>query len=121
MSRISERHEKLDQNGEGLCSVPMWSMGCPAGLCDRPAYGERPPGRNYNRWDGSRWRDDGLYAGYVPALACPIHGGPSTRVFLDGNMWCAVNPDFVNLQESPAGFGETPEIARKSLIAEATK
>jgi hypothetical protein len=26
---------------------------------------------------------------------------------LDGNMWCATGPGFENLQESPAGFGET--------------
>lgn len=25
---------------------------------------------------------------------------------MDGNMWCAVAPSFVNLQESPAGFGQ---------------
>lgn len=25
----------------------------------------------------------------------------------DGNMWCATGPGFTNLQESPAGFGET--------------
>lgn len=29
----------------------------------------------------------------------------------DGDMWCATWPTFSNLQESPAGFGETPEIA----------
>lgn len=26
---------------------------------------------------------------------------------LDGNAWCATGPGFTNLQESPAGFGET--------------
>lgn len=26
---------------------------------------------------------------------------------LDGNAWCATGPGFQNLQESPAGFGET--------------
>ena len=35
--------------------------------------------------------------------------------FLDGNMWCAVRDDFINLQESVAGFGETQELARKEL------
>ena len=28
-------------------------------------------------------------------------------LFMDGNMWCATDHHFVNLQESPAGFGET--------------
>ena len=27
--------------------------------------------------------------------------------FMDGNKWCCVFGDFVNLQESPAGFGDT--------------
>lgn len=26
---------------------------------------------------------------------------------MDGNMWCATRSDFINLKESPAGFGET--------------
>jgi hypothetical protein len=34
--------------------------------------------------------------------------------FKDGNRWCCVNGDFVNLQESAAGFGETFE---EALIA----
>lgn len=33
----------------------------------------------------------------------------------DGNMWCAVGPGFVNLQESHAGFGETKLAAMASL------
>lgn len=27
------------------------------------------------------------------------------KIFLDGNSWCATRKDFINLQESPAGFG----------------
>lgn len=30
---------------------------------------------------------------------------------LDGNSWCAYGPDFINLQESIAGFGDTPNLA----------
>lgn len=30
------------------------------------------------------------------------------HIFKDGNSWCAVGPNFVNLQESVAGFGSTP-------------
>ena len=30
------------------------------------------------------------------------------KLFKDGNQWCAAKGDFVNLQESIAGFGDTP-------------
>lgn len=118
MSRISEWHKQVDANGIGKCSVPMWSDGCPAGFCDQPAYGERPEGDTRVRWDGYIYRTDHLYAGYVPGLACSAHGGPNSRVFMDGNAWCAVYPDFTNLQESAAGFGDTPEKARAALEQE---
>jgi hypothetical protein len=36
-------------------------------------------------------------------------------VYCDGNSWCAVNADFQNLQESPAGFGDTPLMALAEL------
>lgn len=32
-------------------------------------------------------------------------------VELDGNSWCAHSDDFINLQESIAGFGDTPRDA----------
>lgn len=115
MSRLSDHHQKLNEEGVGKCSVPMWSGGLPSDFCDRDAYGERPAGKTFTRWDGHEFRLDGKYAGYVPALACPAHGGPTARVFKDGNMWCAVDPDFVDLQASPAGFGETPALAREEL------
>lgn len=44
-----------------------------------------------------------------------------SRVFKDGNQWCAVMPDFIDLQESPAGFGDTPEKARENLKTEILK
>lgn len=108
----------LDEAGRGKCSVPMWRYpGVPAGYCEREAYGERPePERYYrNAWTGEQQRSDGKYNGYVPRLACPSHGGPPSRVYRDGNMWCAVWPDFINLQESPSGFGETVDDARHKL------
>lgn len=37
------------------------------------------------------------------------------RVFKDGNQWCAVGPAFTNLQESPAGFADTPYLALERL------
>jgi hypothetical protein len=41
----------------------------------------------------------------------PEWWGDGTKVFLDGTAWCAVKADFMNLQESPAGFGDTPKAA----------
>ena len=70
----------------GLCSVPMWADGCPAGTCDCKAYGERPKGATFwNYAANEEQRLDGRYNGYVPGLACPAHGGPKTpNVQLDG-------------------------------------
>lgn len=128
MSRTSPHHEVLT-NGEGKCSVPMFSTYGDAGFCDRPAYGERPPGLTRTRWDGFQYRDDGRYAGYVPALACPGHGGPTLdsfaipggSVYRDGDKWCSVGPGFINMQESDAGFGDTPADATAALVAMSAK
>ena len=38
------------------------------------------------------------------------------HVFRDGNAWCATWPDFIDLQQSSAGFGDTPEEAIEELI-----
>lgn len=117
MSTLQTHHRETNADGVGRCSVPMWLGGSPAGFCDQPAYGERPDTTVHRRWDGFEWRDDGRYTGYVPGLACVQHGGPDSRVFMDGSAWCAVRPDFINLQESPAGFGATPAEARVALAA----
>lgn len=76
MSTLSEHHKKLNAEGVGKCSVPMWGIGSPAGFCDQPAYGEPLP-REYvtNSWGQRRYLTPG-YDGYVPGLACPCHGGP---------------------------------------------
>jgi hypothetical protein len=34
---------------------------------------------------------------------------------MDGNQWCATGPKFSNLQESPAGFGDTKRQAMSAL------
>ncbi len=87
MSRLSEHHKTLT-NGVGKCSVPMWYDGIPAGFCDKDAYGERPPCKEYyNDYTKETYRLDKKYSGYVPALACPAHGGPP----------------------APTGSGENPE------------
>ena len=77
MSTLSTCHKVLT-NGVGKCSVPMWMGGFPACFCDEPAYGEfRTDGYYYTDPNtGARKYTDGRYGGYVPALACPIHGGP---------------------------------------------
>lgn len=116
MSRMLRHHQELNELGEGKCSVPQfWGWGGEAGFCDNRAFGNRPSGQTIRRWDGFEYRKDGLYAGYVPGLACPIHGGPKIRYCMDGNMWCATRADFINLQESNAGFGETKEAALVDL------
>ena len=38
------------------------------------------------------------------------------KTFMDGKAWCATRPDFVNLQESLAGFGETEAEAIENLL-----
>ena len=43
------------------------------------------------------------------------------RIYRDGNEWCAVMPDFVNLQESPFGVGPTKLDAFIGLRNEAAK
>lgn len=77
MSTLSKHHKELNAEGVGKCSVPMWSGGAPSGFCDEPAYGMPLP-REYVRdgYTGRRIYLDGGYDGYVPALACPCHGGP---------------------------------------------
>lgn len=37
----------------------------------------------------------------------------------DGNMWCATFSNFINLQESIAGFGDTIEAAKIELLEKA--
>lgn len=75
MAQLQQHHKELI-NGEGKCSVPMWCYGLPAGFCDRDAFWYQLPGRVFRDRFGERFREDGKYAGYVPALACPNHGGP---------------------------------------------
>lgn len=113
--RCSQHHETVGPNGR--CSVPMWAGGCPAGFCDEPAYG-KPPKSEMRRdgWTGRQYRLDSRYDGYVPALACAQHGGPVVEYKMDGNQWCATLDDFIDLQESPAGFGDTEEDALADLV-----
>ena len=40
------------------------------------------------------------------------------KTFLDGNSYCATYEDFIDLQVSPAGFGNNPEDATEALLKE---
>lgn len=105
----------------GPCRVPMWMMGCPAGHCGEPANGPQLPReilyeRGWQRGD----------APYCFGPCCPKHGGPKAEepiLFMDGQtergypMWCAVMPDFEDLQASPAGFDGDPRRAVENLRA----
>ncbi len=100
--RSLEHHHKLT-NGVGKCSVPTWRMGRPAGFCDAPAYGERPPGKTYrNVYTGEIMRLDGRYSGHVPGLACEAHGGPPPRHFGDPCVHCGTPHDEVQPGPCPA-------------------
>lgn len=49
--------------------------------------------------DGSRWAslDEATFSGIPHHAVC---------IFKDGDKWCAVYGDFINLEESVAGFGK---------------
>lgn len=120
MARISEHH-KAKCGVEGKCSRPMMQMGMQC-FCDEPAWGEQYTrgSRHAPHYDPPGSGPYGNYQPYVPALACKAHGGPGPndiRFVRDGNMWCAFMPDFENLQESEAGFGETQAEAERDLKA----
>lgn len=75
MASLLKRHLEL-VDGEGCCSVPMWSNGCPAGFCEEPAYGYQVPNQTvYGKWVSGKF-----YSGYCSGLACPAHGGPNQRI-----------------------------------------
>ena len=105
----------------GACRVPMWMSGSPAGFCGDAAYGPQLP-RSVLVERSSRYLLD--RPAYCHGPCCPAHGGPKQGepiVFQDGLtkegriMWCAVMPDFQNLQESPAGFDRNALVALRNL------
>lgn len=96
MSSTSSHHHELT-NGVGKCSVPMWEYpGVPAGFCDKPAYGKRPGGTQWrDAYTGELKRLDGKFNGYIPGLACQVHGGPAPRHFGDPCVHCGISQDDV--------------------------
>ena len=55
---------------------------------------------------------------------CPIMASPIVtliRFFKDGDQWCATYIDFMDLEVSPAGFGDSPTFALANLLAESDR
>lgn len=109
---------------QSSCRAPMWMFGSPAGHCGATSYGVQYP-RDYLK--STRYSSD---FPFCFGHACPGHGGPKEGepiIFQDGSteggrqMWCAVMPDFINLQESPAGFSGDPMKAIRLLRAAIAK
>lgn len=58
-----------------------------------------------------RWKcDDSDAQEYAKRIGCQLS--------MDGNQWCATRIDFENVQESPAGFGNTALDAMAALCKE---
>lgn len=119
-------NKKIAPWESGECRVPMWMGGCPSGHCGEPAFGHQYPVAYIKHLTCRTDRP------YCLGHACAAHGGPEAGapiIFEDGytpegrQMWCAVMPGFINLQESNSGFSVNPVIAVKNLrsnIAKAT-
>jgi len=81
----------------------------------------RSPQENAN----DAWAGLGQKLGFDSTTVQPVSGKndrfftakAAPRVYMDGDQHCAVMPDFINLQESPAGFGASPEAALVDLTA----
>ena len=81
-AECKQAHDDACNGVLGKCSVPMWMHGCPAGTCENKAYGLRPPSRMWMNYSAGRMmREDLRYDGYVPGLACFVHGGPKPPVW----------------------------------------
>lgn len=125
MSTETQKVEAYAWSG-GKCRVPMWSgYGSPAGLCGDDAFGPQLPVEILQQVHGPHYHPP-----YCFGPCCPMHGGPREGepiLFQDGTdsrgrrMWCAVMPDFENLQESPAGFSIDPIHAIQKLRDEVTR
>lgn len=108
----SSDHHRPKAGVTGKCGVPMWSGGCPAGFCDKEAYSQ------------FSLRVDPKHTPYSAGLRCSAHGGADALgirinregVGIDGrSMFHAFRPDFVNLQESVSGFGQSIHLAACDL------
>jgi hypothetical protein len=76
---------------------------------------------------GSSWACVNDFCGkHVSRIVCnngprPEWWNTEINVFKDGDAWCATGAGFINLQESDAGFGRTPQAAVQQLREAAAK
>lgn len=70
-------------------------------------------GANKERIDelAEKWKCNDDDAGMFASVA-------NVDLTIDGNEWCAQRTDFINLQESPAGFGKTALEAMSNLASQ---
>ena len=54
----------------------------------------------------------------APTAPTGAQAEPEYRIFKDGDQWCAVGRGFIDLQQSPAGFSDTPAEALNQLMKE---
>ena len=94
MSVLSKHHKELT-NGVGKCSVPMWCRGMPGGFCDNEAYSKQTA-------KDKQWRELSNRFIYVPALACPAHGGLEKKQAL--HLCNSCENDFGRCESNPT-FG----------------
>lgn len=101
-----------------------WAYGQKAGYKGSPQFWGPCPACGSATFDyGGNWRCVDLYCSNswsnpAPSLgAKPAWWNTNINVFMDGNAWCATMGSFINLQESPAGFGNSPDSAVKSLLS----
>lgn len=70
---------------------------------------------------GGGWRCQAPHCYYNADNTAPSFGpmpdwwNTGVQVFRDGSTWCATDVGFINLQESDAGFGDTPRAAVEDL------
>lgn len=71
---------------------------------------------------GGGWRCNAMYcirntSNPAPSVGeAPDWWNTDINVMKDGNAWCAFRDGFINLQESDAAYGETPNKAVRNLI-----
>lgn len=70
-------------------------------------------------WQCGQTLVKGKCPGHAKSMATAGSGIPAEAVcfFRDGDRWCCVHGDFLNLQQSPAGFGYSFDEALADLKA----
>lgn len=83
----------------------------PCPMCGRPTYSY---GGGYSCTSLYCPKSSNVFA--YSAGPFPEWWNTGVQVRKDGSLWVAFGPDFINLQESDAGFGNTPDDAVKELL-----